>query len=133
MTGISLSRVGDPPYKSADITAPHSSTDDPEPGLKVSSNYTRIVREKGPIKEIFVIDHRIQLHERLLPPLNEAERSAEGGRSNLFVKTKSGKVDVDIFIATDSPSPKPNRKHRTSSFATVTKKVNLVVESERGV
>ncbi|KAJ8087115.1 hypothetical protein PM082_005943 [Marasmius tenuissimus] len=114
-----------PPIYTADSTGSGSD------GLqKTPCNYTRLIRENGPIEETFVVDHTIRVNEALLSPLTDTQRQAEGGRNNLYVKAKSGHVDVTIHVVEDSPASMSNTPiDLTKSLPSTLK---LVVESDNG-
>ena len=84
-------------WRERDTSSRLSADWDTSPSRKTACNYTRVVREWGPVKETFVVDPSIRVNEALLPPLTDAERAAEG-RNNLYVKTKSGDIDVNIEL-----------------------------------
>ncbi|KAL0070181.1 hypothetical protein AAF712_002671 [Marasmius tenuissimus] len=114
-----------PPIYTADSTGSGSD------GLqKTPCNYTRLIRENGPIEETFVVDHTIRVNEALLSPLTDTQRQAEGGRNNLYVKAKSGHVDVTIHVVEDNPASMSNTPiDLTKSLPSTLK---LVVESDNG-
>ncbi|KAK1220704.1 hypothetical protein PQX77_016530 [Marasmius sp. AFHP31] len=123
---------GGPDMKSKDPPPPIY-TADPTKGddlQKTPCNYTRLIRENGPINETFVVDHTIRVNEALLSPLTDTQRQAEGGRNNLYVKAKCGDVDVNIHVVEDNPASSSNTPlDLTKSLPS---KLKLVAESENG-
>ncbi|KAL0569305.1 hypothetical protein V5O48_012669 [Marasmius crinis-equi] len=122
-TGLTLLLVkpAPPPYTNSLA----SSKTSPQ---KASCNYTRVVRELGPIEETFVVDHSIRVNEEFLPSLTDEQRKAEGGRNNLYLKAKYGDVNVDIHIEKDSPTA-PSKKPVDTRFPD---RVKLMAESGKG-
>lgn len=114
-----------PPAYTRSTKRPHETPSSSHP-QKTPCNYTRVVRESGPIEETFVVDHSIQIDEPLLPPLSDAQRQAEGGRSNLYVRTKSGDVDVNIHLVDDSSTSSMIEK------LSLRAKLRVIVESDNG-
>ncbi|KAL0577446.1 hypothetical protein V5O48_004515 [Marasmius crinis-equi] len=111
---------------------PNSAFSDSGPDLpsKTPCNYTRVVRERGSIEETFVVDHSIRVNEELLPGLTDAQRDAEGGRNNLYVKTKEGDVTVDVHTVKDCPTTRSNNPvDATTRFPD---RVKLTAESDKG-
>ncbi|KAL0070182.1 hypothetical protein AAF712_002672 [Marasmius tenuissimus] len=102
--------------KTTDHTPPPVYTADSTSGggfQKTPCNYTRLVRENGPIKETFVVDPTIRVNEALLSPLTDAQA---GGRNNLHVKAKWGEVDVNIHVVEDSPASPSNTPTDSTSL-----------------
>ncbi|KAL0577447.1 hypothetical protein V5O48_004516 [Marasmius crinis-equi] len=110
-----------PPY----ISSLDSSKTSPR---KAPCNYTRVVRELGPIEETFVVDYSIRVNEEFLPSLTDEQRKAEGGKNNLYLKAKYGDVNVDIHIEKDSPTA-PSKKPVEARFPD---RVKLRAESDKG-
>ncbi|EEB86576.1 hypothetical protein MPER_16421, partial [Moniliophthora perniciosa FA553] len=91
---------------------------------KIPSNLIRLVRDKGEIREKFVLDTSISIAEDIL---EDSEK--DSSRKNLCVKTKGeGEIDIDVVITENKesvPSPTGGQKEVTIDVETFKGDVSL--------
>jgi len=108
-------QVDDPPplYTASDSQIATSSTQSPSrnlPDIK-PSNFVYLSRANSSVKGTWVIDPSLSIPSSFLPPLVSGE--TEETRKNIFLESKNGVVDGEIFIlptSTDSLSAMLHRQ-----------------------
>jgi hypothetical protein len=82
-----------------------------EPPSKPSNFLSLILKDK-PIRGGYVIDPLMHIPSNLLPPLNAGE--TEQDRKNIYLRTKDGSIDVDIWLIGQEDSDAPKNGTRTT-------------------
>jgi hypothetical protein len=90
------------------------------------SNFILISKERGPIKDTFVIDPTIEVAAHTLPPLDTNRmpkwlrrpsslwsKEEEPTRANLILKTKEGSIDAEVHVTVSPQYPADKAPVRT--------------------
>ena len=63
------------------------------------TNFLCVDQRNGAIKGTYIIDPSLQIPEsHLPPPVKEGEGGGDGERKNLYLHTRDGSVDVDVWL-----------------------------------
>lgn len=92
------------------------------------TNFLSLILEDKPIQGCYVIDPLMQILPSLLPPLNAGETARD--RKNLYLRTKDGNVDADIWLIGQEAVTPENGSRTTLSLisdeGSITAKINTV-------
>ncbi|KAG1722771.1 hypothetical protein EDB19DRAFT_1916498 [Suillus lakei] len=98
-----------------------------QPPVKPTNFLSLILKDK-PIRGCYVIDPLMQIPLSLLPPLNAGETDQD--RKNLYLRTKDGSIDADIWLIGQEEAAPKNGSRTTLSLSSndgsITAKINTV-------
>lgn len=79
------------------------------------TNLLSLVFKDKPIRGCYVIDPLMQIPPSLLPPLNAGEKDQD--RKNLYLRTKDGSIDADIWLIGQDQAASNNGSRTTLSLS----------------
>jgi hypothetical protein len=93
------------------------------------TNFLSLISKDKPIRGCYVIDPLMQIPLSLLPPLNAGE--TDQNRKNLYLRTRDGRIDADIWLIGQEEEAAPRNGSRTtlslsSIDGSITAKINTV-------
>ncbi|KAG2151153.1 uncharacterized protein EDB93DRAFT_296409 [Suillus bovinus] len=108
----------------------HTSSSRPtelQPPSKPTNFLSLILKDKA-IRGCYVIDPLMEIPPSLLPPMNTGETDQE--RKNLYLRTKDGSIDADIWLIGQEEAAPRNGSRTTLSLSSddgsITAKINTV-------
>ncbi|KIM56677.1 hypothetical protein SCLCIDRAFT_131939, partial [Scleroderma citrinum Foug A] len=95
------------------------------------TNFLCVDQRNGAIKGTYIIDPSLQIPEsHLPPPVKTGEGGAEGERKNLYLHTRDGSVDVDVWLVGHKSRSKESTKRTTlyvsSNDGAITTKIQAI-------
>ncbi|OAX40556.1 hypothetical protein K503DRAFT_714257 [Rhizopogon vinicolor AM-OR11-026] len=113
----SMSDVVPPAYSATELLPPARPT-----------NFLSLILKDKPIRGCYVIDPLMHIPLNLLPPLSDGE--TERDRKNLYLRTKDGSIDADIWLIGQEEAAPKNGTRTTVSLSSndgnITAKINTV-------